>query len=87
MVPGLGPGWGDGGGKGQRRHMVPALASCYLSPEGQGLRTFLGVVATIVRGGGSLLTLGEVLVQPRLSSLLKKEAKGSNRKKGLKLAW
>lgn len=49
MVPGLGPGLGDGGGKGQRRHMVSALGSCYLSPKGQGLRMSPGVVAT---GGG-----------------------------------
>lgn len=79
MVPGLGPGLGDGGGKGQRRHMVSALGSCYLSPKGQGLRMFPGVVATGGGGRGSLLTSGEVLVQPHLSRLLEKKAKGSER--------
>lgn len=38
-------------------------------------------------GGGNLLTSGEVLVQPHLSRLLEKEARGSDRMKGLELAW
>lgn len=66
--------------------MVSAPGSCYLSPECQGLRTFPGVVAT---GGGvrRKITSGKVLVKPRLSRLLEKEARRSDTMKGLELAW
>lgn len=37
----------------------------------------------MVGGGGSLLTSGEVLVQPHLSRLLEKKAKGSEEVQGL----
>lgn len=66
--------------------MVSAPGSCYLSPEGQGLRTFPGVAAMGGGEGGNLLTLGEVLVQPRLSRLLEKEVRGSDTMKGLEMA-
>lgn len=86
MVPGLGPGWGDGGGEGQRHHMVSALGSCFLSPEGQGLRTYPGVVAMGDEGKRTPAHIGGGLGP---ATPLQAPGKGSKgvRKKRVELVW
>ena len=86
MVPGLGPGWGDGGGEGQRRHMVSAPGSCFLSPEGQGLRTFPGVVAMGDEGKRTPAHIGGGLGPATPLQAPGKGRKGV-RKKGVELVW
>ena len=92
--PGLGTSWcrawgqggGDGGGEGQRRHMVSAPGSCYLYPEGQGLRTFPGVVAMGDAGKRTPAHIGGGLGP---ATPLQAPGKGSKwvREKGLELVW